>query len=234
MQEEEQYSNTQNAGEVSSAVEEVHAHKEHTKGLAEAVIEEFSAEANVERIARLTKLSTDTVTNIFMVLYIVPGILCVIFTELIIEWLPYIVGGALVAIGAVRFIVAMRTHEYRHVKTNKTAMSLILIVLGAMMILQHVNPENRSAITFISIVWGILGLFEGAHALNHAFKRIANSERCIYYIIKGLVELAVAFLLLNDPVNHETHFFHIIVFGLNLIFDAITLKPQVKSLLTSK
>lgn len=220
----------ENAEQSEGALEE----GEHTDSYADNIIEEFSAEANVSRVSRITKLPENLVVYAFAIMYFVVGVLCVSITGTITEILPYVVGGMMIIIGSVRFIVALAKREYRHLKTNQTATSLILTALGIMIIIQHLQPENESAITFIAIVWGILGLFEGAHAFNHAFKRITNSERCIYYVIKGIVELVVAFMLLYDPGNHETHHFHIIVFGLNLIVDSITMIPQVKALLETK
>lgn len=198
------------------------------------IIEEFSAANNVSRVAKLTKLSADKAAYGVAAVYFIVGVLCVSMTAQITQILPYVVGGVMAIVGLVRFIIAMVRHEYRHLKTNQTATSLIFTALGIMIILQQFDESNDSAIMLISVVWGILGLFEGAHAFNHAFKRIANSERCAYYLIKGLIECAVAFMLLYQPDSHDVHHFHIIVFGVNLIFDAVTMLPQVKRFLAMK
>lgn len=213
----------------AEAVEE-----EHSEGIADAILEGISAETNVSRLSKITKLPKHTVTYVIAAIYFVVGVLCVVITSEITEVLSYIVGGMMIIVGFARFLMAIVKHEYRHTKTNVTAMSLIITALGIMMIVQHLQPENEADITFISIVWGIIGLLEGAHAFNHVFERISNSERCIYYLLKGIVELVVAFMLLYDPGNHETHHFHIIVFGVNLILDSITMIPQVKAFLSTK
>lgn len=192
------------------------------------IVREFSAESGVSKFSKIAKLPENTVTYIFAALYFAVGVVCVSIPALLISVLPYIVGGMMILIGAVRFIMALLTREYRHVKTNRTATSLILAALGIMIIIQHFRADD-AAITFIAIVWGIFGLFEGAYAFNHAFKRIVNAERAVYYILKGLVEVAVAFLLLYDPSNHDTHNLHIIVFGCNLILDSVTMLPFVKN-----
>lgn len=192
------------------------------------IVKELSAESGVSKFSRISKLPENTVTYIFATLYLAVGIVCVSVPALIISVLPYIVGGMMILIGVVRFIIAVVGHEYRHIKTNRTATSLILTALGIMIIIQHFRADD-AAITFISIVWGVFGLFNGAYAFNNAFKRVAHAERAVYYILKGLVEIAVAFLLLYDPTNHETHNLHIIVFGCNLILDAITMLPFVKN-----
>lgn len=198
------------------------------------IVEEFSAEHNVSRVAEFTRLPANTATYIVAAVYFIVGVLCVSITRSVTEILPYIVGGMMVLLGTVRFISAIIHKEYRQIKTNKTATSLILAALGIMILVQQFDDSNDSAVMLISIVWGILGLFEGAHAFNHAFKRIANSERCVYYLIKGIIECVVGFMLLYQPDSHDAHFFHVVVFGANLIFDAITMIPQVKTFLTMK
>lgn len=206
----------------------------HTNSYGDFIVEEFSAATNVPRIAQMTKLPTNVVTYLFAVVYFIVGVLCVSITSTVTAVLPYLVSGMMIVIGVVRFIVAIVRREYRHLKTNQTATSLIMTALGVMILVQELDANNDSAIMLISIVWGILGLLEGAHAFNHAFKRIANSERCIYYLVKGLVECAVAFMLLYQPDSHDAHHFHIIVFGVNLIFDAITMLPPVKAFFSMK
>ncbi|MCH5149008.1 MAG: DUF308 domain-containing protein [Clostridiales bacterium] len=197
------------------------------------IIEGFSAEHNMERVAKVTKMSKNTASYVISAIYLVLGALCVSITGIIAEVLPYIVSSMMILIGAVRFIIALVRREYREIKTNQTATSFLVLALGIMILVQELDSTNDSAIMLIAVVWGILGLFEGAHAFNHAFHRIANSERCAYYIIKGLLECVVAFMLLYRPDSHEIHHFHIIVFGANLIMDAITMLPPVKKLLTN-
>lgn len=208
--------------------------EERTEGFVDAILEGFSVETNVSRMSKITRLPEHIAIYVIAAVYLTLGILCVSITNEITEILPYLVGGMMVLIGVIRFIIALVNHEYRHLKTNQTASSLIVTALGIMVIVQQILPDNNSAITFIAIVWGILGLFEGAHALNHAFKRISNSERCVYFLIRGMLELVVAFMLLYNPQNEEIHHFHIIVFGINLIVDAITMIPKVKEFLTTK
>lgn len=209
------------------------SHK-HSSGIADAVLEKFSIDGNIERFAKLTKWSENTVAYIMAAINIVLGVLCITITDIIAECLPFIVSGVMIVLGITQLVVAIVKHEYRHSATNFTASSIIVIALGVMILYQGLESINESAITFISIIWGILGLFECAHAFNHAFERIANSERGIYFLLKGLVEGVIAFLLLYNPAGHEIHHVHIIVFGANLIIDAITAVPQVKIWLKTK
>lgn len=207
--------------------------EEEAESYGDVIIEEFSAESNVPRLSRITRIPENVMLYIFAVVYLVVGVVCVAIPEHVASVLPYIVGGMMIVIGLAQFIVAVIRKEYKQIKTNRTATSLIIVALGIMIFVEHFNASEW-AITFISIIWGILGLFEGAHAFNHAFKRIAEGERCVYYIIKGIIECVVAFMLLYQPSDHDIHHFHIIVFGINLIFDSITMMPKVKSFISMK
>lgn len=230
---EEVYSYAAYSDEAAATAAETDAEeKPHSYG--DFIVEEFSAETNVPRVAKLTKIPERVVIYVFAAAYLIVGILCVAITDKVTEVLPYIVGSMMAVIGTVSFILAVIHKEYRHLRTNKTAGSLIIAALGAMIIFQQFDVNNDSALMLISVVWGILGLFEGARAFNHAFKRIANSERCIYYLIRGIIECAVAFMLLYRPDNEAAHHFHILVFGINLILDSVTMIPQVKAFLAMK
>ncbi|MCH5143451.1 MAG: DUF308 domain-containing protein [Clostridiales bacterium] len=205
----------------------------HISSYGDFIIEEFSAEQNAKRLVSVTKIPQTAAIYIMAAVNFVLGVLCVSITGIIAEVLPYIVGAMMIAVGFVQFVVAIIHKEYKEVKTNKTVTFFLVAALGIMIILQEIDSTNDSAIMLVSVIWGVLGLFEGAHAFNHALHRIANSERCAYYLIKGLLECVVAFMLLYRPDSHEIHHFHIIVFGANLIMDAITMLPPVKKLLTN-
>ncbi len=207
--------------------------EEKEQSYGDLIVGEFSAEKNAVKLANLTKLPEKVVMYVLSVIYIIVGVLCMSITSLITEILPYLVGGMLTLAGVIKFIVALVQKEYRSVNTNATATSLIATLLGIMIIVQKIDPYS-DPVMMISVIWGVLGLFESAYAFNHVFKRIANSERCIFYLIRGIMECAVAFMLLYQPENHDVHFFHIIVLGVNLVVDGITMLPFVKKVLTVK
>ncbi len=219
--------------------EETAAATEHAEAgfYGDFLVEEFSAESAVDKVAKVTHISADTVSNVLAALYFVFGIACVVLTVIFTYVLDYtsyikmifayIVGGAMILIGLVRLISAIRRREYKDTHTNATASSLIFIALGIMIVL-----ETEWAITFIAIAWGIFGLLEGAHAFNHAFSRISRGQNPWYYLIKGGIEVVLAFMLLWEPEHHIT--MHIIVLGINMIFDSVTMLPAVKRLVHSK
>lgn len=196
----------------------------HAESYGDKMVRTFSPENGARRLSEFVNLPVNVVYYLLSAVYLAVGIVCVAFPVAITGVLPYVAGGMMIFVGLVRFVLAIVRKEYRRTETNRTATSLILIALGVMIIVQHFG-DNDAAITFIAIVWGIFGLFEGAYAFNRAFKRIACAERAAMYVLKGIVEVAVAFLLLYDPASHDAHYLHIIVFGCNLIIDAVTMLP---------
>ena len=150
---------------------------EHPESYGDVIVERLSARTSVTRLAKLTGLSQNIITYVFASAYFVVGVLCVTITEHITHYLPYIVGSIMVVFGVCQFVLALVRREYRQVKTNETASSPIIAALGVMIICEHANPQSNWPITFIAIVWGMLGLFEGAHAFN----RKRGQKHIFYY-----------------------------------------------------
>ena len=214
---------------VGSDVEEAHGEiaASDIGAYGDHIIEGFSVESNVRKVSTYIKLPEKVAKYILAVLYLAVGVLCAAIPERIEGALPYIVGGAMAAVAITQFIFAIVTKEYRNTHTNKTAGSLIVLGLSVMIIIEH-----QWAHTFIPIVWGVIGLFEGAHAFNHAISRISRGMRSAYYIIKGIIEVVVAFLLLYEPEQYGE--LHIIVFGVSLMLDGITTLPFVNKFVTKR
>lgn len=205
-------------GDNANAGGEVNASESGSYG--ESLIAQLSIEANLKKLVKYAKVPELVAHYLLATLYLTVGVLCIIMPEKIEIVLPYIVGGGMGAAALVSFIYAIVTREYRTTRTNKTAMSVIMMGLSVMIILEH-----EWAHVFIPIIWGVLGLFEGAHAFNHALSRISRGKRPAFYLIKGITEVVVAFLLLYRPEQYAE--LHIITFGFSLVFDGITVLPFI-------
>lgn len=209
--------------------EEIGSDESETMGYGDFLIEEISAESSAHKIALATNIAERKIKFVLSAVYLVIGVLCVSITSYIQDAFPYIVGGMAATFGVGQFIFAIVQREYVHTHSNKTASSLVMIALGILIMVEH-----SAAFTIIAVAWGFLGLMEGAHAFNHAFSRIARSERSVYYIGKGVIEVILAFLLLYEPSDTHHIYLHIMVFGVQLIFDAFTTFPPIKEYLSRK
>lgn len=219
--------------EQESALEEIYEEFAITEAIMDGsnLVEEFSPHGTAERVAQYTHVSEKVINYVMAAVYFALGVFCIVVSivkyDIILAVLSYMVGAFMALIGLLQLISAIKRKEYRHTNTNKTAGSLVLIALAVMILIDH-----EWSMSIIPIIWGVIGLFEGAHAFNHAFARISDGRRCSYYIVKGIIELVLAFLLLYEPVHHLK--LHIIVFGVNLVFDAITMLPIVKKFTEGK
>ena len=193
----------------------------------DAFLETISAEHNIDKMVKRTKLPQVVVKYIMGIVYIALGTVCAVIPKHIESVLPYVVGSILGVFAILRFIFAMIEREYEHTDSNKTASSIILLGVSIMIVIEH-----EWAHSFIPTVWGVWGLFEGAHAFNHALSRIVRHKRFLYYLVKGIVEVVVAFLLLYEP--HQYGELHIIVFGISLILDGIVALPFIHKFLTRR
>lgn len=188
-------------------------------------LENISVESNVEKVVKHFKLPETAVKYIMGIFYIVLGGVCAAIPKHIESFLPYIIGSILGLFAILRFIFAIIEKEYAQTQSNKTASSIILLGVSIMIIVMH-----EWAHSFIPTVWGVWGLFEGAHAFNQAIARIVKRKKFFFFLIKGIVEVVVAFLLLYAP--HQFGELHIIVFGISLIFDGIVVIPPIHKFLT--
>ncbi|MBO5327695.1 MAG: DUF308 domain-containing protein [Clostridia bacterium] len=185
------------------------------------LVEEFSHHNNFERVSKYVNLPHHVLKYVFAVIYFIVGVVCIAFNSTVSTVLPYIVGGVMVLGGVAKFLKGIIKKDYLKPKKN-VATSIIFAALGVMIIIE---AQSGWSMQLIAAVWGVFGLMEGGHALNKMIVKIHNGEPFIYYVIKGIVECVLAFLLLHDPTHIETH---IIVLGINMIFDAITMLPQFK------
>jgi uncharacterized membrane protein HdeD (DUF308 family) len=190
-------------------------------GYGDFIVEQFSTENMAPKFSRFTKLSPNLTSYIFCVLYVACGVVSVVFTSHVINAFQYIVGGIMVAYGFIKLVVGFLRRDFTQEKSGEIVSSLIFAALGIMIMVE----DYEWAMMFLSIVWGVFGLLEGTHAFKRAIDKIREGQPCIYYILKGCIELVLAFLLLHDFEHLSVH---IIVFGIQLIFDGITMLPQVR------
>jgi uncharacterized membrane protein HdeD (DUF308 family) len=184
------------------------------------IVEQFSTESFAPKFSRFTKLSPNLTSYIFCAVYLIFGVISIVFTAQVTNAFQYIVGGIMVAYGAIKLIVGLIRKDLLK-NPNEIISSVIFVALGIMIMAE----DYEWAMMFISVVWGIFGLLEGAHAFKRAIENIMEGQPRVYYLLKGCIELILAFLLLHDFEHLSVH---IIVFGIQLIFDGITMLPQVR------
>lgn len=154
------------------------------------------------------------IDNIARILLLLFGICCIIFSNHILHLMPYLIGGIMIVIGAVRGVYSYITGEYKSLTTEDGASAIIMIVIGIGTIV-----KDTEALTFIGITWGLLGLFKGAKALNKMIYDIVHKKRFIGSMIKTIIFIALSCALIFH--HTEKIQLHILILGVELIFYAI-------------
>ncbi len=143
-------------------------------------------------------------------LMVVLGIICVFFTDLFYEKLPFFLGEIMIALGTIDTIRGIRIKEYKKRETKLTSNGIVYFLLGIVILYFKSNSYM-----IIGAIWGTLGLLKGSEVLNKAICAIAEKEHFLKELVEAVVELVLGILLLLEPDGNLHH--HIMILGLELI-----------------
>lgn len=148
------------------------------------------------------------------------GLLCVLFSGSITTVLPYILGGAMMAVGIAYGIVYFRNSANRAECASELSSGLVLFVVGALCIVHGVDSIGAMGTT-----WAILGLRKASRSLTRAIQD--NCRGLVFYtaVIEFLVRLTFSVVLLFYPV--EKFQIHIVLLGLELIAISFRLTKRI-------
>lgn len=149
-------------------------------------------------------------------LMFISGCLCIIFTDRILELLPFILGSILIMLSILRFSQVFIDLKYTKDEAFVAGNGTLYLVLGIIILL-----KGGGAYYMIGIVWGMLGLIRDSRNFTNLIFRLIQKEETIkdslWHLIYSLFGISISIMLLFDPPEH-LHF-HIMVFGLEL-FDS--------------
>ena len=188
----------------------------HASAYADKFVESISPKGIAMHMAHVFNANERIFKYVFAVLCGLFGIVCAVFTTEIKSIFPWIVGSILALLGLITFIHAIIKKEYRRSCSNVTVGALVVIAISVLIFV-----EDEWATPFIATLWGVIGILEGAHALNLAICEVFNRKNPVYHLIRATAELVLGFMLVYHPQEHIG--LHIFVFGLTLVFDAIML-----------
>ena len=199
-----------------TASERITADDCHASSYADKFVESISLKGVAVHMAHVFNANERIFKYVFAALSLLSGLTCSVFTGAIMMVFPWVVGSILALLGLITFVHAIIKKEYKRSCSNVTVSALIIIAISILIFV-----ENEWATPFIASLWGVLGILEGAHALNQAICRAFNRKNPVYHLIRATVELVLGFMLVYHPQEHIG--LHVFVFGLTLVFDAIML-----------
>lgn len=151
-------------------------------------------------------------------LFPITGLICIFFSEHVTAILPYLLGGTMLTVGALRTITHAHPREHSVQSTDELSQGLVLFVVGVMFLI-----KGESAINAVGIVWAIIGIRKAAQSLDQAIVLYFAKKHFLISALTFIVRLTLALVLLFNPFDKFST--HIMILGFEMI--AITLKFPV-------
>lgn len=136
------------------------------------------------------------------------GVACLLVPHAIVEWLPYILGVAMVLSGVLWGASSLLKRAKG--ADPKVGKAVVLVVLGIFAMV-----EGSASIGFLGTAWGLLGLGKAGEEFDVALAAIRAHEPFLIALAFNIVELVLALLLIVSPFANIEH--HVIVLGIQLI-----------------
>lgn len=142
------------------------------------------------------------------------GLFCIFYSSKIESILPFLIGIMLILIGLLRSVRGLRNRNHPYFDYSIFSKAIILVILGIFVIL---NKNN--SISFIAVIWGIIGLNNASESLEIFFLKKKQKKTTLLRLFFGFFELFLSITLIFHPF--EKIEFHIVLLGMQLIIDAI-------------
>lgn len=94
------------------------------------------------------------------------GIACILAPEGIMNFLPYLLGGLMLAVGAADLITDL-TDPNKKAGSISQGSDVVMIVVGGMLLV-----KGTALLTLVGVVWGFIGLSKAAGEIDETFHAI--------------------------------------------------------------
>lgn len=145
------------------------------------------------------------------------GIICIFWPEHITGALPYLLGGAMAAVGLLMGISYFQDKQFLEQSSEGLVYSIIMLIMGAAFII-----KGKDALGAIGTTWAIIGIRKASKSLNQTIRQIYMKKHFALSTAEFLIRILFAMILLFDP--YEKFSTHVIILGLELIVTSIRLK----------
>ena len=146
------------------------------------------------------------------------GVVCLLAPGAVFEAVPYALGGAMVLVAVAGLVAEIA--DYKSEERAGTVGSYLMTgVLGALMV-----ALGESAIGFMGVVWGVMGLMKAAREIDEAVETMVSGGRFVIRFALAAVNAALAVLLVANPFGNFEH--HLILLGIELLLYPFELKRE--------
>lgn len=147
------------------------------------------------------------------VLYVILGILVIIFRDMWVDYLHYVVGAPTLILALHSLYIDLLTKSYKDMH-NRIGYDIARIAISCIIIFVY-----KDSMYIACVLWGMLAIFNASFLLSKAFYLMHKKSYFLFSLILSVSEITFAILLIIDPMEHVM--FHIILLGVEFILDAI-------------
>jgi len=150
-----------------------------------------------------------TLVLIKPIIYIITGLLIIILSEKIVNYLPYVVGSIMILVNVEAIIVNIIEHDHENI-----GYKLGIIVLGILIITAASHDFEA-----ICVIWATISIINGGRSLMRSIFNIKKSWINILGLALAILSIVLSIFLILDPLEHVTT--HIVLLGIEIILDGI-------------
>ena len=144
------------------------------------------------------------------IIYILAGILILIFNHQALNHLSLVVGGAVLAYGFDGIIMCIIKKDYLGEKPLILASVNLLIGLAILLV--------KDEISTICIIWAVWSILREGVELTECLHKIAHKKPGFINMAESIVVIIFSFTMILNPTLHHAHT-HIIILGIELILE---------------
>ncbi len=148
------------------------------------------------------------------IIYLIIGIVCIIFHSQLTTAIPYIFGSLLLLTGLLRITKYFVCKKYKSADCSDLILAGIFIAIGIVFICY---PERGREI--FALFWGIFAIVSGIQCLHRVLYYASRKEKWAVYLGEGIVEFILGILLLIE--FSEGISTHLIILGCYLAFVGV-------------
>ena len=146
------------------------------------------------------------------IIYLIAGILVLIFNEPIMEYLAFVVGAAVLAYGLDGIIKGIIKKEL--FGENSLLFALVNILIGIALFLVH------DTLISICIIWAVWSILREGVELTECLHKIMHKKVGFINMIESIVVIVFSFTMILNPSHHHAHT-HVIILGIELMLEVL-------------
>lgn len=146
-------------------------------------------------------------------IYLISGILIIIFQKAIFVNIEYVVSAVIIAYG-INFIITGIAEKTILKDTSKLVSAVTNILVGIALIITGDNPVT------LCVIWGVWSILREGTEIAELLPELIGKKIGFLDVGESIAIIVLSFILILEPTEHHIQF-HIIILGIELILEVL-------------